>query len=328
MPSWDELQQEIRSVATPHDQVRRKYLRELSEHTGRCAIVYYSGWNEKGHLIGEGVPGFEVNDADKSGLMATVYKLDRARGLDLILHTPGGDIAATESLVEYLRAMFGTDIRVIVPHLAMSAGTMIALSGSEIIMGKHSSLGPIDPQTGGRAAHGVIEEFNKAKEEIAEDPSRVAVWQPIIAKYSPTLVGECEKAIKWAEGIVRSWLTTGMFKDEEDRDSKIGAIIGELSSHEASLAHNRHYSAATVAELGMKVLMLEDDPGLQEAILTVHHACILTLSETSAIKIIENHLGGAYITSVNLAPMMPPQIPLSNQAPPVAEASSVTSAGC
>ena len=46
------------------------------------------------------------------------------RGLDLILHTPGGDMAATESLVDYLRAMFGTDICAFVPQLAMSAGTI------------------------------------------------------------------------------------------------------------------------------------------------------------------------------------------------------------
>jgi len=35
---------------------------------------------------------------------------DRSKGLDLILHTPGGDIAATESLVDYLHKMFD-DIR-------------------------------------------------------------------------------------------------------------------------------------------------------------------------------------------------------------------------
>jgi membrane-bound ClpP family serine protease len=58
--------------------------------------------------------------------------------------------------------MFGTNIRAIIPQMAMSAGTMIALSTREIIMGKHSNLGPIDPQIAGIPAHGVIEEFNRA----------------------------------------------------------------------------------------------------------------------------------------------------------------------
>ena len=48
--------------------------------------------------------------------MLTINKLDRTKGLDLILHTPGGDIAATESLVDYLYSMYGKDIRVIVPQ--------------------------------------------------------------------------------------------------------------------------------------------------------------------------------------------------------------------
>src|SRR5205085_10523613 len=142
--------------------------------------------------------------------MATIDGLDRRQGLDLILPTPGGEVAATESLVQYLRAMFDTDIRVIVPQLALSAGTMIACAAKRIVMGKHSSLGPIDPQFGGIPAHGVIEEFNRAKEEIAANPAAIPLWQPIIAKYPPTLIGECEKAIEWSTEIVQGWLRSGM----------------------------------------------------------------------------------------------------------------------
>ena len=58
------------------------------------------------------------------------------------------------------------NIRVIVPHMAMSAGTMIACSAKEIIMGKESSLGPIDPQYRNVPAEGVIDEFNRAVKEI------------------------------------------------------------------------------------------------------------------------------------------------------------------
>ena len=54
------------------------------------------------------------------------------------------------------------DIRVIVPHMAMSAGTMIACSSREIIMGKESSLGPIDPQYHNVPAQGVLKEFERA----------------------------------------------------------------------------------------------------------------------------------------------------------------------
>jgi len=73
--------------------------------------------------------------------MSAIHELDRSKGLYLVLHTPGGEMAATESLVDYLRAMFGTDIRAVVPQLAMSAGTMVALSCKSVLMGEESSLG-------------------------------------------------------------------------------------------------------------------------------------------------------------------------------------------
>lgn len=134
-----------------YDIVRRRYLAKLHEITKRNVIIYYSGWLQK-----QSVAGVEINDEDKNGFMTVVHKLDKRLGLDLVLHTPGGNTAATESLVDYLRSVFGNDIRAIVPQLAMSGGTMIACSSKQIIMGKQSSLGPIDPQTGGIPAHGVI----------------------------------------------------------------------------------------------------------------------------------------------------------------------------
>lgn len=283
-----------------HDVIRRRYLDDLHKVTGRNVIAYYSGWMEKEMLLSQGLVGVEVNDGDKNGFMATIYELDRSLGLDLILHTPGGDVAATESLVDYLRQMFQNDIRVIVPHLAMSAGTMIALSASEILMGKHSSLGPIDPQIGGLPAHGVIEEFLQAKAEIAADATTLAVWQPIIAKYPPAFIGECAKAIKWADSIVRAWLISCMCADAPDPDAAADKILAELASHALTLSHSRHISAARAADLGIKVQMLEEDPVLQEAVLTVHHAYVQTLAETAAFKIIENHRGVAFISSVQV----------------------------
>jgi ClpP class serine protease len=260
----------------------------------------YSGWLEKQHLVSQGLTGIDVNDSDKNGFMATIHKLNRSKGLDLILHTPGGSVAATESLVDYLRSMFGTNIRAIVPQLAMSAGTMIALSAKSIVMGKHSSLGPIDPQYGGMPAHGIVEEFDKAREDIKKDPSAIALWQPIIAKYPPTFVGECQKAIAWAEKMVGDWLANGMFSSETDPKASADKVIGELADHALTLSHDRHISAEKAKELGIKVEMLEDDSDLQERVLTVHHCCFQTISETPAFKIIENNLGVAQISAINV----------------------------
>lgn len=230
--------------------------------------------------------------------MNVIHNLDRKKGLDLLLHTPGGETAATESLVDYLRSMFRTDIRAIVPQLALSAGTMIACACKEIIMGKHSSLGPIDPQFKGIPAHGVVEEFRRAHQEIRADPSKAAVWQPIIAKYQPTLIGECEKSIAWSNEMVRDWLLTGMLKGEQDAEQNADNMIKELGDHALTKSHVRHLSFARCDQMGLKVVALEKDPELQDAVLSVHHACIHTLSATGAYKIIENHRGIAFIQMV------------------------------
>jgi hypothetical protein len=298
MPNWSEILEEVKSVGGAHDVVRRRYLAKLHEHTGRNVILYYSGWLQKGDLQRQGIGGFAINDADKNGFMNAIHNLDRSKGLDLVLHTPGGETAATESLVDYLRSMFGTDMRAIVPQIAMSAGTMIACACKEIIMGKNSNLGPIDPQMGGLPAHGVIEEFNTAKNDISLNPMLGNLWAPIIAKYSPALIGECQKAIKWSVDMATNWLETGMFSGDPDATKLAKDVVDELGSHALTLSHARHISLAKAQSLKLRVTALEDDKTLQDLVLTIHHTCIQTLTETPALKIIENHKGVAFITSL------------------------------
>lgn len=295
MPNWHQINNELQSTGSPHDVIRRKYLSVLHEKTNRNVIVYYSGWLQKPEIRIS-----HVNDADKNGFMTVIHNLDRTKGLDLILHTPGGDTAATESLVDYLKAMFGGDIRAIIPQLALSAGTMIACASKEIIMGCQSSLGPIDPQLNGLAAHGVIEEFIRAHKEIRLDQSKMAVWQPIIAKYAPTFIGECEKSIEWSNKMVKEWLLDVMLKDKDDKETIAKTILVELGDHSVSKSHARHLSAKKCKDIGLNITMMEDDQELQDAILSVHHACIHTLSSTDAFKIIENQNGVAFIQSAKV----------------------------
>lgn len=299
MASWTELVDEVSNVGTTLDLTRKKYLQELSNVTGRNTIVYYSGWLQKSQPLQSDT--FAVNDSDKNAFMAVIYKLDRTKGLDLILHTPGGDIAATESLVDYLRSMFGQSIRAIVPQMAMSAGTMIALACNQIVLGKHSSIGPIDPQIGGRPAHAILEEFETARRDIAANPANIALWQPIIAKYTPTLIGQCSKAIALSQEIVKDWLMTGMLRKESNPEQAAARVLSSLGDPAISKSHNRHVSASQAKQMGLKILDLESDDRLQSAVLTVHHACILTLAQTDVIKLVENQNGISHVSSMEVA---------------------------
>lgn len=186
MPNWGEVlnqisqrqahlliqaQQHQAAAGQALDIIRREYLKALHEKTQRNIIAYYSGWLSKPNTI----LNLDIVDEDKNGFMMAIHNLDRTKGLDLIIHTPGGNIAATESIVDYLRRMFPDDIRAIIPQIAMSAGTMLACACNTILMAKHSNLGPIDPQFGPYPAHGVIQEFRRAYREIKRDPAKAAI---------------------------------------------------------------------------------------------------------------------------------------------------------
>jgi len=296
MPDWHEIRGEIVKCGSTHDIIRRKYIKKLNQLTGRNIIVYYSGWLQK-----PGLGGVELNDADKDGFMTVIHNLDPNKGLDLLLHTPGGEAAATESLVGYLHSIFGVNIRAVVPQLALSAGTMIACACKEILMGRHSSLGPIDPQLmGGIPAHGVLEEFKQAYEEIRQDNNKIPVWQPIIANYKPTLIGECQKAIEWSNDMVKDWLLNGMLNGKNDAEQIAEVIIAELADHALTKSHQRHLSLEKCKGIGLNVTALEEDSKLQDAVLSVHHSCIHTLSATPAYKLIENHKGKAFIQMASI----------------------------
>lgn len=305
MPNWGEVLSEIQGtrVDNPLDLVRRKYLRIMNEYTGRNVIAYYSGFLQKS------TGAVSVDDNDKNAFMQTVYGLDKSKGLDLILYTPGGNTAATESIVDYLRKIFGNNIRAFIPQIAMSAGTMIALSCKEIVMGKQSNIGPIDPQFGGISCAGVIEEFNNAVSEIKKDSAAIPVWQAIISKYHPTFLGDCQKAIDWSNSMVKEWLKSNMLKDHEDPESDAMKIVDKLGSHKETFTHSKHIHMDECLSLGINVIPLESLEkrkiecciDLQDCVLTVHHTFMQTFSNSNAVKIVENHLGNAMI--INAPPM-------------------------
>lgn len=298
MPNWKEVLEEIQgevSNGNPNalDVVRRKYIAAIQAKTQRNVIAYYSGWLQHRNPVDA-----MVNDKDKNAFMVNIHKLDRTKGLDLILHTPGGDLAATESIVDYLHSMFGNDIRAIIPQISMSAGTLIALSCKEIMMGKQSNLGPIDPQMGGVPCQGVLDEFEQAKKDIKTNPNSAPLWQAIISKYHPTLLGACRHAIDWSEILAEEWLTRNMCNNNSIQAK---GILKEFGDHQSNKSHSRHISKEKCKSIGVSIVDMENDNELQDLILTVHHAFMHTFSNTGASKIVENHLGVAY---VELQPMV------------------------
>ena len=255
-------------------------------------ISYYSSWLNK-----PGNNNLDINDNDMTGFMNCVHGLDCSKGLDLILHTPGGSPAAAEGIVYYLRKKFNSDIRVIVPQLAMSAGTMIACSGKVIIMGKQSSLGPIDPQFNGIPAYNIMMEFEEAKKDLLSNPANAQYWAIKLQQYPAAFMKTAIDAIDLSGKLLKEWLGTCMFDSNKDK-SIIEKIVTKLNEHDDSKIHERHLNADFCKNIGLKVEMMEDEAELQDKILSLHHAYMITLDLTPAIKLIENQNKKSFISSI------------------------------
>ncbi len=75
--------------------------------------------------------------------------------IDLVLHTPGGLVLAAEQIASALVQHEG-EVRVYVPHYAMSGGTLLTLAADRIIMAPLAVLGPVDPQIGDLPAASIL----------------------------------------------------------------------------------------------------------------------------------------------------------------------------
>ena len=293
---FEEISEENRKRKNPHDIVRTRYLAAFSEKTGRNTICYYSGWLEKSAPQFSNVTS--INDEDKNGFMACLHGLDTQKGLDLFLHSPGGDVAATESIIHYLRSKFGRNIRVFVPQLSMSGGTMMAFCGFEIWMGRHSNLGPIDPQFGSQPATLVLQEVQRALDEIEANPNRVHIWRPILEQIPPTYLSACENAIRWSKEIGRKTLSEGMFADRDDREDIANKIVNFFADADQQMHHSRHIHREECIGIGLKVKAFEDDQNMQDLVLPIHHAIMAALMNTATAKIICNQNGIAHQVNI------------------------------
>jgi len=301
LPTWGEISNEIteeyqRTGRPPFDSVRRKYLKKLQGYTKRNVILYATKWTQAGGIHPELI---SITDEDIQGFMEAVHGLSGE--LNLILHSPGGSLEATEALVTYLRSKFSY-MRVMIPYAAMSAAAMLSCAANEVVMGKHSFIGPVDPQLildtplGPQAvpAQAILEQFSRAKEECT-DPKKFGTWLPILGQYGPALLVQCEHALALAKELTFKWLNEYMLSGEAGSKERAEQIAARLTDHSLWKSHSRHISREEAKKLGLKITNLEDDQTLQDLVLSVFHSTMHTFNGTPAVKIIENHEGKAFI---------------------------------
>lgn len=303
MASWSELQAEfpekIKKNPNWLDQRLAEELGKISKlRDNKIVIFYASAFLQKKK---ENLETLILRE-DINGFMNAIYEADVKNGLTLILHTPGGDPHAVESIVDYLHAKFDY-IEVIVPYLAMSGGAIISLASDLVILGKQSQLGPIDPQfsIGGKvhSARAIQEGFKRAKEDILEDTKLGHLWAPILQSMGPSLVVEAEKTLEYSEELVKKWLNERMFREisnEKEREKKAKNVAKYFNAENTKEngkihVHGQRIGFQKLKELEVKVESLEKNQELQTAVLTAYHLMTLIFENAPSLKFIGSDKG-------------------------------------
>ena len=127
------------------DRRRRRVLRALELSRGTRVITMIHRQETVGLL---GIPfGRFIDVEDSEQVLRAVRMTPPDMPIDLVLHTPGGLVLASDQIAYALKRHPGT-VTVMVPHYAMSGGTLVALAADAVLMDADAVLGPVDPQLG------------------------------------------------------------------------------------------------------------------------------------------------------------------------------------
>ncbi len=209
---------------------REAAIRTIEERRRSRVITMIHRQEAMGFL---GIPIFRfINIEDSERVLRAIRMTPDDMPIDFIVHTPGGLALAATQIANAL-AKHKAPVRVIIPHYAMSGGTLIALSADEIIMDPNAVLGPVDPQIGQMPAASILKVLEQ------KDPKDIDDQTLILADVSL-------KAIKQMKDYLRNLLTTkGMDEEKAER------IAQELA--EGKFTHDYPLTVDYLKELGLPV---------------------------------------------------------------------------
>ncbi|MCS7171595.1 MAG: ATP-dependent Clp protease proteolytic subunit [Aquificaceae bacterium] len=145
---------------------REAIIRQLEEKRGSRVITLIHRQETLGFF---GIPIFRyINIEDSEQVLRAIRMTPPEMPIDLIVHTPGGLALAATQIANALVRHRGP-VRVIVPHYAMSGGSLLALASDEIAMDPNAVLGPVDPQIGQMPAVSVLKVLEKKELKDVDD---------------------------------------------------------------------------------------------------------------------------------------------------------------
>lgn len=157
--------------------------------------------------------------------------------LDVIIHSFGGSTEVSWSLISKIRQYCGKNFNIIIPECSLSAGTMIALAADEIIMGKRSELGPINPTVNNLSYDDLKSFYNLFDSSSFKE--NADCMKSLVENYRPTDLGQIQKflleTLYVCERILK--LRKNPLSDNENANI-IDCFSSKIPSHEHRIARN------------------------------------------------------------------------------------------
>lgn len=315
MSTYQELLNSIKDGKQLFD-IRLQLIQQIENHTSRKLIIAAADDRKQlSSIESEDIVGF-----------ADLIKGIEGHPLDILINSPGGSAEAVEQIVNFLRTNF-SDIRFIIPYVAMSAATLMCLAGNEILMDDRSSLGPIDPQVRIPTPSGpnwfpaqmIIDGYKKAREEIQRDQRALSIFLPWLTYFGP-YVEICQNALKLSEELATKWLKAYMFADNAQGRRNTKKIVKYLLNHKLHKSHGRRIKIDDAVKIGLRIRNLRDDAYLCDLTWKLWCALYFLFDKSNKAKIFENAYGVNWGRDVVIQPLavqlpsapgfpMPPQVP-------------------
>lgn len=195
----------------------------------------------------------------------------KRKRLAVVLETQGGYIEVAERIVRTLRKHYRY-VTFIIPNEAMSAGTVLAMSGDSIMMDYYSNLGPIDPQVPGQdgrrlvPAIGYLEMYNRLIEKSGKGTLTTGEAAILVQRFDPAQPYSYEQARELSVSLLKEWLVKYKFKNwrrtrtrkkrvtRKMREARAEEIARKLQNVPRWRSHARGISMA-VAKRELKILI-------------------------------------------------------------------------
>ncbi|SRR6266542_1141635 len=144
--------------------------------------------------------------------------------LIVILDTPGGYSEVAERIADCMHKHFNA-VEFVIPNRAMSAGTILAMSGDEIWMDYFSVLGPIDPQVEGPKgelipAHGYLVQYERLIKKSKNKQITTAELQFLVQKFDPAELYQYEQEMNLSVTLLKQWLVQYKFRNWYKTDGR------------------------------------------------------------------------------------------------------------